>query len=194
MDKVKKLIGLSIAAVILLSLLAPMLLIQPVSAADPADWYMTINGVLDTDYYTLYPYKSALLKVGLSKFGELIDDTTNVGLEYDNARDPFAPVAGTTIPPELQKNVWINGWYIDIRYKHQTWGDRCVWAGALFADITDYGGPWLRVDNDYGSCTYEWEEAFNLPGKEIDVTDPVNVIGPLRAGGRKTNGTVLTDP
>ncbi|MBS7605608.1 hypothetical protein KEJ31_04830, partial [Candidatus Bathyarchaeota archaeon] len=77
MDKIKKLIVLSIAAIMLLSLFAPMLLIQPVSAADPTDWYMTINGVLNTDYYKLYPYESALLKVGLSKFGELIDDTTN---------------------------------------------------------------------------------------------------------------------
>lgn len=187
----------SIAAIfiniaLLASLISPYIML--VSAADPTDWYMTVNGVLKTDKYTLYPFKSELLKVGLSKFGELIDDSKNVGLEYAGDRDPFAPIAGLSVPPELQKNVWINGWYIDIRYKHSTWGDRCVWAGALFADITDYGGPWLRVDNDYGSCTYEWQEAFNLPGKEIDVSDPVNVIGPLRAGGRKTNGTVLTDP
>ncbi|MEM3105113.1 MAG: hypothetical protein QXD69_06390, partial [Candidatus Bathyarchaeia archaeon] len=58
MDKVKKLSGLSIAVVMLLSLLAPILLIQPVSAADPAYWYITVNGVLTTDYYSLYPYRA----------------------------------------------------------------------------------------------------------------------------------------
>ncbi|MEM1561813.1 MAG: hypothetical protein QXV75_02365, partial [Candidatus Bathyarchaeia archaeon] len=136
MDKIKKLIVLSIAAIMLLSLFAPMLLIQPVSAADPTDWYMTINGVLNTDYYKLYPYESALLKVGLSKFGELIDDTTNVGLEYDNARDPFASPAGPYIDEDwLPKNVWINGWYMSILYNHSVWGLRHVWAGALFADL-----------------------------------------------------------
>ncbi|MEM3550353.1 MAG: hypothetical protein QXN87_04570 [Candidatus Bathyarchaeia archaeon] len=183
------------ASMILLSLLVPAFLAKTVMAEDPAEWYMTVNGVLDSDHYSLYPFASnKSLKLGLSKFGELINSNTNVSLEYGGARDPFAPVAGPTVPPELGKHVWINGWYIDIRYNHSVWGYRNVWAGAMFADITDYGGPWLRVDNNYDSCTYEWQEAFNLPGKEIDVTNPGEVKGGLRHGGRKTNGTVLTDP
>ncbi|MEM2912317.1 MAG: hypothetical protein QW146_07425 [Candidatus Bathyarchaeia archaeon] len=190
----KNVLAILTASVFLVSFLAVAMNVNTAVGADPADWYMTVNGVLNTDKYSLYPYKKELLKLGLSKFGELIDDTTNVGLEYAGARDPFAPVAGTTVPPELQKNVWINGWFIDIRYNHSVWGYRNVWAGALFADIGSYGGPWLRVDNGYGSCTYEWQEAFNLPGKEINVANPGEVTGDLVNGGRKTNGTVLTDP
>jgi len=196
MDKIKKLIVLSIAAIMLLSLFAPMLLIQPVSAADPADWYMTINGVLNTDYYKLYPYESALLKVGLSKFGELIDDTTNVGLEYDNARDPFASPAGPYIDEDwLPKNVWINGWYMSILYNHSVWGLRHVWAGALFADLDSYGGPWLRVDDSYlGPGFTEADEDFRKPGKPIDEYGNPIAAAPLQAGGRKTNGTAVTEP
>jgi len=191
-NKIPKSIAVLIALVMVLSSFTSTLYSHP--AADPADWYITVNGVLDSDRYLLYPYKAESLKLGISKFGELIDSNTNIGLEYAGARDPFAPVAGQTVPPELGKHVWINGWFIDIHYNHSVWGPRNVWAGALFADIADYGGPWLRVDNDYGSCTNEAEEAFNLPGKEIDVNNPGEVIGPLRNGGRKTNGTVLTDP
>ncbi|MEM4577176.1 MAG: hypothetical protein QW701_07045 [Candidatus Nezhaarchaeales archaeon] len=193
MEKSKGILGVLLILLFSTSLVLAGLRPATVLAVGSDD-YMTVNGVLDTDRYTLYPYKSALLKVGLSKYGELIDDTTNVGLEYDNARDPFAPVAGATVPPELQKKVWINGWYIDIIYNHSTWGVRNVWAGALFADITSYGGPWLRVDNDYGSCQYEKDENFKCPGKQIDPENPGDVIGPLLNGGRKTNGTVITDP
>ncbi|MEM1542879.1 MAG: hypothetical protein QXJ19_04360 [Candidatus Bathyarchaeia archaeon] len=153
MDKIKKLIVLSIAAIMLLSLLAPILLIQPVSAADPAYWYITVNGVLTTDYYSLYPYRALSVDFGLSKFGEMINypvtPGVGVGLQYPGydwagtynqrlttARDPFA---NEYINPKY----WINGWFIEIRYTHRTYRDRYIVAMALFADMNTYGGDWL---------------------------------------------------
>jgi len=193
MDKIKKLIVLSIAAIMLLSLLAPMLLIQPVSAADPADWYITVGGVLKSDYYALYPFEKKSLKVGFSKFGELINGIENVGLEYDGERDPFAAPAGPSIDEDiLPKNVWINGWYIDIRYNHEDWGPRCVWAGALFADKRGWGRNWIRVDNNYWSPPgNETDEDFTDKGYELNGFTPIPT---LVDGGRKTNGTAITEP
>ena len=172
--------------------------VQATAWTDPAEWYNTVEGVLASDYYSLYPYREESLKVGYSKFGELIDSNTNVGLEYAGERDPFAAPAGPDIDPwgKLPKKVWINGWYIDLRYNHSSWGYRNVWAGALFADLTTYGGPWIRVDNDYWGAAYpetwEWEEDFRDPGLELDANG--DVVGTdLVYGGRKTNGTVITD-
>lgn len=190
----KKLVTIVTTITLLTSLLVPMLFIQLAQAADPSDWYMTVNGVLDTDYYTLYPYETDRLEVGMSKYGELIDSETNVGLEYANARDPFAAPAGATLDnTKLPKNVWINGWYIALTYNHASWGERYVWAGALFADLTDYGGPWLRVDNSYLSPVgLEKNEDFRDLGREIDENG--DIIGTTAMwGGRKTNGTATTD-
>jgi len=189
----KSLVSIFAITVFLLASLGPALFTQTAQAADPTDWYTSVSGVLDTDTYLLYPYDAKLLKLGFSKFGELINSNTNVGLEYAGARDPFAPLAGATLDENvLPKNVWINGWFIDIRYNHTSWGYRNVWAGALFADLSDYGRPWLRVDDDYDSCDYEYQEAFNLPGRELSAAgEPVGTT--LYNGGRKTNGTVITD-
>ncbi|MEM3442466.1 MAG: hypothetical protein QXM86_01220, partial [Candidatus Bathyarchaeia archaeon] len=190
----KNAIAILIAMLILTSSLASALFMRVAFAQDPADWYSGVNGVLKTDTYSLYPYVAENFKVGFSKFGELINSNTNIGLEYADDRDPFAPIAGATVDETfLPKKVWINGWFIDIYYNHSSWGLRNVWAGALFADLVDYGRPWLRVDNDYGSCLYEWQEEFNLPGRELNATGyPVGTE--LYNGGRKTNGTAVTEP
>jgi hypothetical protein len=189
----KNVIAILTASMILASIFAPALFIKTATAADPTDWYMTVNGVLDSDYYSLYPYAAKSLKLGLSKFGELINSNTNVGLEYAGARDPFAAPAGSSVDEgKLPKKVWINGWYIDIRYVHEDWGPRNVWAGALFADKSDYGKNWIRVDNDYlGTGWTEADERFDRKGLELDGFD---VIPGLVNGGRKTNGTAITEP
>jgi len=185
MEKRKKLFALSATLIILTAAFSSMLLMQNVIAADPTGWYMTVDGVLHSDYYALYPYAKSSLKIGFSKFGELIDSNTNVGLEYAGARDPFAAPAGSSIDEsKLPKKVWINGWYIDIRYVHEDWGPRNVWAGALFADKTDYGKNWIRVDNDYlGTGWTEADERFDRKGLELDGFDVipglVNVEGRL---------------
>lgn len=177
----------------LTTLLVPMFLMQITLAADPTDWYMKVEGVLDTDYYDLYPYREASIDFGLSKYGEMIDSETNVGLEYAGERDPFAAPAGAGLVSKLPKNVWINGWYIHITYNHQSWGRRNVWAGALFGDLTSYGGPWIRVDRTYFTPPQSTEvnEIFKNAGREVDENG--DVIGAsLIYGGRKTNGTATT--
>jgi hypothetical protein len=71
------------------TLLIPVFMVGITQAADPSNWFKTVDGVLDTDYYTLYPYETdKSLKIGFSKFGELINSKDNVGLEY-GAVDPF---------------------------------------------------------------------------------------------------------
>jgi hypothetical protein len=137
----KSLIATITTAMFVLSLLAPVMLTQKAYAVapDPASWYMKVDGVLDTDYYSLYPYEAKSIKLGFSKFGELIDNNTNVGLEYAGARDPWAEPAGSGLDTQkLPKKVWINGWFLDITYNHSSWGLRNLWAGALFGDLSDY--------------------------------------------------------
>ncbi|RLF02684.1 MAG: hypothetical protein DRK00_09700, partial [Thermoprotei archaeon] len=171
---------------------------------DPATWYALVEGVLATDNYALYPYeKDASLKVGFSKFGEIINDVENVGLEYREV-DPFAPPAGSGTTPVIPKSWWWQGWFINITYTTEAGVTRNVWAAAMFADLLDplapdplgiprqYGGPWIRVDwpGDYDSTIGPY-------GAE-DPTDPGyiqdNYAAGLKRGGRKTNGTVVTEP
>jgi len=191
----RKIYTVTAIASLVLMLTALSLPLATVATSDPTDWYTTINGVLDSDKYLLYPYAKESIKVGLSKFGEFIDDNTNIGLEYAGARDPWAAPAGATVDEDkLPKNVWINGWYIDIIYNHTSWGVRNVWAGAMFADLTSYGGPWIRVDNDYWSSPgLESDEDFTDPGYPLDENGDVAATTLMR-GGRKTNGSAVTEP
>jgi hypothetical protein len=117
----QKLIGILAIAIFALNLALPFAYAQEggeVEAADLHSWYTTVPGVLDSDTYVLYPYELKSLKVGFSKYGELIGippgqdmnvQANWVGLEYDG-RDPFCP------PTYIPMKSWINGWYIDIQY------------------------------------------------------------------------------
>jgi len=165
-----------IMAILLLSTFAAAnsLHLQTVSAVEPPDWYSAFwtpgtDGVLDTDYFDLYPYETdESLKIGFSKFGELIDPTRSApnwgrGLEY-RGRDPFCTEDPVNLPP----NLWFNGWFIEIKYTSSaqtTKPDRNVWAFALFGDGLTWGGDWAEV------------------------TVPTS-----GAGGRQTNGRCVTDP
>jgi len=191
----KSLIATITTAMFVLSLLAPVMLTQKAYAVapDPTNWYMSVQGVLDTDYYSLYPYKAQQLTIGFSKFGEMINNNTNEGLEYNHARDPWAAPgeAGLDLQ-KLPKKVWINGWMLDITYNHSSWGLRNLWASALFGDLSDYGKPWLHVQAPQ-STTFEWQESFLKPGYEIN--DAGAITGTvLMNGGRKTNASATTDP
>ena len=187
-------------AVMLTSLLLPVAVNAgvPIVGDDIRSDYALVNGVLDTDKYSLYPYEAKALTIGLSKYGELIDEDYRVGLEYggESGRDPFAPPAGTGAAPGLiPMKKWIQGWHLNITYNHYSWGHRNVWAVALFGDLSDYGGPWIRVDDSYGAAgaTIEAEEDPRDPGYALD--DNGNVVGTtLIYGGRKTNGSVVTEP
>ncbi len=159
--------------------------------SDPADWYMTVQGLLDSDFYALYPFEhDKSLKIGFSKYGEMINGVENVGLEYWTV-DPFAPPAGSDLG-SVPKNLWLQGWLINITYTHVTFGSRNVWAMAQFSDADSWGGPWIRVDfpgdND---STYGPEDPRD-PGYIQDET-PYMASG-LVHGGRKTNGTAITYP
>ena len=188
MEKRKKILSTLSIAMITITIIIPLFSTKSVAATDPADWYMTVEGVLDSDYYTLYPFKTdKSLKFGFSKFGEIIDSSTNVGLEYRD-RDVFAPPAGDSVPPEITKKKWMSGWLINITY-HATSGIRNVWAMAQHADLVEYGKDWIRVDSSYGysGALYEWQEDPRDVGKLISTGEgPVN-------GGRKTNGTAVTE-
>jgi hypothetical protein len=129
---------------LLTTLLVPMFIIPMIQAqpVDPPEWTTTSYGVLDTDEYLLYPYTDTSLNVGFSKFGELIDCHTGVGLEY-GARDPF----GNEL---VSKERWLNGWFIDISYKHRWLAqkDRKLWAMAMHADGLALGGDWITGAED----------------------------------------------
>jgi hypothetical protein len=162
------------------------------AVTDPTGWYTTVNGVLTSDYYTLYPYTQKSIDLGFSKYGELINSTKGgsipsdpttrgVGLQYpgydavgtydqritgaSTSRDPFANELVT-------KNLWVNGWLINITYRNRIFEEtglpayRVVWAFALFSDGIKYGG--------------EWQNHSMTP-----------TIG---AGGRQTNKLAVTDP
>ncbi len=194
MERRKKLLTILTITVITAVIFAPILLIRPV-IADPDSWYMNVSGVLASDYYSFYPFNAKSLKIGFSKFGEMIDSraTQNVGLEYGGERDAFAPEAGVAVPSLIPKEVWLNGWLINITYNHVSAGARNIWATAQQSDLVANGSDWIRVDNDWyagvsGGPTYEWEEDPRDPGRLI--SDPTSTT---RYGGRKTNGTVTTD-
>jgi hypothetical protein len=213
----KSLIAILMATVFLISMLGPLLYMKEVEAytTDDPSWYTQVDGVLGTDYYSLYPYNKSSTSIGISKYAELIDNNTNVGLEYAytggaTGRDPWAAPTGASLDNQyLPKTVWINGWFIDITYVHQSWGLRNLWAGALFADYSSYGKPWLRVDYLRGSCATDGDENFKAPGVELNESQPMiladgslnpdyngnhEVSSALLQGGRKTNGTAYTEP
>jgi hypothetical protein len=184
----RKTLGTIITATLLLSLLVPSL-ISVANASDPADWYMTVPGVLDTDTYSLYPYNAKSLNIGFSKFGEMLNTLDNTGLEYGTV-DPFAPPAGSAVGA-INKEAWLQGWLINITYVHRIRGEmRVVWATAQHADAVAYGGDWIRVDfaNDW-SPTYGVEDPRD-PG----YWQNNYAAGAMNHGGRKTNGTAVTEP
>jgi hypothetical protein len=188
MERRNKLLGILYMTVIMASIFAPIFLIKPVNATDPTSWYTNVSGVLSSDYYSLYPFSTnASLKIGFSKFGEMIDSINNIGLEY-RIRDAFAPPSGATPPPEITKSKWMSGWIINITYAGSS-GRRNVWAMAQHADLIDYGRDWIRV-----SSGYNYSGA--LTDAQEDPRDVGNLIstgaGPYN-GGRKTNGTATTE-
>lgn len=158
-------------------------------------WYMAVNGVLDSDYYSLYPYNEPLLEslnIGFSKYGELIGSAPSeppddippataggwVGLDL-GGRDPFAN-------PDVPMERWINGWMIDIEYIHTSPvidPDRHVWAMALFSDGGDWGYDWIQTTSP---------ELAPHGGRKTNTrveTDDIRVIydGPRRYVAQVTN-------
>jgi hypothetical protein len=144
-----------------------MMVTQLAVAATYDPDYMTVDGVLATDGYVLWPFDdSKSLKIGFSKYGEMIDRNTLIGLEYGGTIDPFA-----TDPAVVAQYEWVEGWIMDITY--EAGGEYMnVWAFALHSDYVNsssIGGPWQE-------------------GVAVLPTD-LSVVG-----GRKTSGGAVTDP
>jgi len=133
--KMKKYImAILTATLIAVSFLASALVLR-VNAADPTYWYYGKNGVLDSDYYSLYPFEKNSLTIGFSKFGELVNPYTGNGLNY-SGRDPFANEGVTSA-------YWIQGWFLDARFNLRINGSQHLWAFATYADLSDVvGGDW----------------------------------------------------
>jgi len=147
----KSAIAIFAAALLMLSVVS-MFYTTGIVIASPGDDYATTMGVLDSDYFSLYPYEASSIDFGISKYGELIDGEgllPDVGLQYPgygnvgthdqrvDARDPFANEG-------IDKMLWLNGWLLEARYTHRTYGDRRVLTMAMSADMAVYGGDWLN--------------------------------------------------
>ena len=181
--------------------------VEVISWPDPAYWYKNVDGVLSTDVYIYFAYNHFDLNIGFSKFGEFIDKINKKGLEFEAPVpvDPFAPPGGPGIG-SIPEYMWFNGWLINISYTHMTFGKRNVWAMAQYSDMAGIGGPWLRVDFPAGDCAGTAADG-DRPGVKPRCEDPLDrgrVIPDefytgypytqLQVGGRKTNGTVVTEP
>jgi hypothetical protein len=178
---------------IIASMLILITFIGPISVftaqGQPSGDYMTVPGVLATDTYLLYPFETdESLTIGFSKYGEMINTEENIGLQYGEV-DPFAPPAGSPLG-SINKEAWLQGWLCNVTYYHRIRGElRNVWATAQHADAVAFGNPWIRVDfvNDWDT-TYGYEDPRD-PGFIQDNY----AAGNDNHGGRKTNGTMVTE-
>jgi hypothetical protein len=89
--------------------------------------------------------------------------------------------------------MWVQGWFINVTYYHRTLGWRNVWAMAIHSDGIVYGNDWIRVDFlDDWHTSYHDEDPRDM-GSLIYGAAPYSAT-PAYNGGRKTNGTAVTDP
>ena len=150
---------IAVAAVLLVLLSSLAAAVPFVSVADAqAGDYATFRTVIDTDNYANYQWLEKSLSIGVSKWGEIIDANTWTGLEY-GMRDAFANDRVEPIQYQC-------GWYLRLQYRSYTFGDRDMWAFAIFSDTHDYGGDWINVT---GRLMAPW-------------------------GGRKTSGMAWSEP
>jgi hypothetical protein len=125
----KSLIGILMATVILVSSIIP-LLAQGVYTSTANG--LTVDGVLKTDAYVMYPFEKENLYLGISKYGELINGEAKQGLEY-GIMDAFAN-------PAVAEADWSQGWFIDIHYADADNRFCNVWAFAMYTDLSGSGG------------------------------------------------------
>jgi hypothetical protein len=166
--------------------------------------YCWVEGVFHSDSYTLYPYAQESLDVGFSKYGEMIgyNTATGIGLGlqypgYHSAGDTYDQLEETSVDPfaneEIDIDVWMNGWFMDIKYRKATGDWREIWAFALFSDGALHGGSWITMTSStdpYVSYRPLWQE---FPPYANPDSDTYPAPKPSY-GGRKTNGVCVTDP
>jgi len=183
----KKLITI-LATITIIAILSVSLFFIQFSAATATTYNannMTVNGVLASDSYVLFPYTKENLIFGFSKYGELINGVAKQGLEYDGV-DVFAN-------PHVLEEDWSQGWFIDIHYAGKDNSYKNVWAFAMYTDLygsTGIGGDWKQ------GCT---AGPLGAPhgGRKTNAwvtTDPIKVLydGPRRFVAL-TNTTIYED-
>jgi hypothetical protein len=165
------------------------------AVSDPLDWYAVVNGVLGSDTYSHYPFREASLDIGFSKFGEMIgldSSTVGVGLQYPGmdetgthlqTMDP-ATGADAFANELIPMHQWVNGWLLDVKY-----GNREVWAFALFSDFSVAGKDWITMPS---GARPDWQQFPPFAHPSAFAYDPV--LESEFRGGRKTNGICVTDP
>jgi len=164
--------------------------------------FCVVEGVLTTDSYTLYPYAQTSLDIGFSKYGELIgyNETTGigVGLQYPgyDVVGTHDQHSGTSADPFANEvvnvNLWLNGWFIDIKYPQVSGDWREIWAFAMFSDGSLHGGDWISMPevvstNPTRPVWQEFPPYANPDSNKYSAPKPTY-------GGRKTNGVCVTDP
>jgi len=163
-------IALALLGILTCSILASVLMDTFMANAAKSAYnstYMTKSGVLSTDSYVLFPFQRKNLTIGFSKYGEMIDYDTKVGMDYNNsATDPWAPN-----PLYVEEYEWVEGWVINITYWHSDTFYN-TWAYALYSDYSGTGG-----------IGGNWSEGVQGGALNASVQ-----------GGRKTNGGAVTDP
>jgi len=171
---------------------------------DPPEWYQTVNGVLSSDTYTLYPYATKSMDIGFSKYGEMISYNKNtqlgVGIQYPGYESvsTYDQRAETSADPFANEKImlvnWINGWLIDLKYMDTDGFDKEYWAMALFSDGDLPGKDWITMPevkyDDVARPLWQQYQPFANPDVDAYYTNP----GAAYKGGRKTNGICETEP
>jgi hypothetical protein len=162
-------IALALLGILTCSILASVLMDTFMANAAKSTYnstYMTKSGVLSTDSYVLFPFQKKNLTIGFSKYGEMIDYDTKIGMDYNGATDPWAPN-----PLYVNEYEWVEGWVINITYWHQDTFYN-TWAFALYSDYSGEAG-----------IGGNWSEGVQGGALNASIH-----------GGRKTNGGAVTDP
>jgi hypothetical protein len=191
----------------LTTFLAMFAILRPAVSTEviDVDNYCWIEGVLDSDTYALYPYAQESLDIGFSKYGEMIgyNEATGIGLGlqypgYAGAGNTYDQTDDTSVDPFCNEYIgtdwWMNGWFIDIKYRTPAGSDREIWAMALFSDGVQYGGDWIIMPSVAADSPARplWQE--DPPYANPDSDKYTGEIDPIPAkGGRKTNGYCTTE-
>jgi hypothetical protein len=209
LNKNKNMLVKTTVITLIIMMLIPMMVVPviPVSADpdDPADWYMNVNGVLTSDTYSLYPFYEKSIDIGFSKFGEMIsydfDSGVGVGVQYPGWESVGTHVqtlakdsADIFCNELISTNLWMNGWFIDIKYPTAVGGHKEIWAFAQFSDTEGIGKDWIQMPHvdQYDVARPLWQEYGPFANPEAEAYNPD--LGNDYKGGRKTNGWAYTHP